>query len=286
MGNPWRVTMNEELERLVQGAVGGGRTCPSSSSPTRTATRTQQISQIPLLRRSGGCDNHHDHRRLLDGAELGDQRCLRGRHPGRDHRRRRHDAERPQRHAQPEPLGPRHGRGHRRSPARKAATCSRSSGISGHPLVQQENAGFDQAMAEHEKPHGRAQGQRGMDGEHHQSPAVLQALAHHAPADRRPCGTTGSETRVIAEAFEQAGRSVVPLVTGSITGDRAGILEREPRHLPLLRWGGPRPTLPRRTRFGSACGCCRARSRWAGTPSSRPCRPSPRPTCRTGISPA
>jgi ribose transport system substrate-binding protein len=50
--------------------------------------------------------------------------------------------------------------------------------------------------------------------------AVLQALATY-PGNIDAVWTTGSESRVVAEAFAQAGRKP-PLITGSITGDALG----------------------------------------------------------------
>ncbi|WP_152047794.1 substrate-binding domain-containing protein [Aureimonas psammosilenae] len=92
-------------------------------------------------------------------------------------------------------------------------------GISGHPLVQQENAGLDKAVAEA----GNLTIARKVSGEWTGSTtksAVLQALAT-TPQPIDAVWSTGSEARFIAEAFGQAGRPL-PLIAASISGDALG----------------------------------------------------------------
>ena len=55
---------------------------------------------------------------------------------------------------------------------------------------------------------------------------VLQTLATN-PAPIDAVWTTGSELRVVAEAFAEAGRPA-PLITGSITGDALGYWKANP----------------------------------------------------------
>jgi ribose transport system substrate-binding protein len=92
-------------------------------------------------------------------------------------------------------------------------------GISGHPLVQQENAGLEKAVAES----GNLTIARKVSGEWTGTTtksAVLQALAT-TPQQIDAVWSTGSEARFIAEAFQQAGRPL-PLIASSISGDALG----------------------------------------------------------------
>lgn len=92
-------------------------------------------------------------------------------------------------------------------------------GIPGSPIVAQENAGGDRAFAEHPDITvlGRVSGNWTANVT---KSVVLQSLATN-PSQIDAVWTTGSETRVIAEAFEEAGRPV-PLITGSMSGDALG----------------------------------------------------------------
>lgn len=71
---------------------------------------------------------------------------------------------------------------------------------------------------------------------------ILQTLATN-PSPIHGVWTTGSETRVIAEAFSQAGRPL-PVVTGSVTGDALGYWKANPDtfqftgHAVLPQWMG------------------------------------------------
>jgi ribose transport system substrate-binding protein len=92
-------------------------------------------------------------------------------------------------------------------------------GIAGHPIVAQERAGADRALKE--EPGLKVV--RTVNGNwtaNVTKTAVLQALATY-PGNIDAVWTTGSESRVVAEAFAQAGRKP-PLITGSITGDALG----------------------------------------------------------------
>src|SRR5579863_1617639 len=92
-------------------------------------------------------------------------------------------------------------------------------GIAGHPTVVQERTGADRALKE--EPGLKVV--RTVNGNwtaNVTKTAVLQALATY-PGNIDAVWTTGSESRVVAEAFAQAGRKP-PLITGSITGDALG----------------------------------------------------------------
>jgi ribose transport system substrate-binding protein len=92
-------------------------------------------------------------------------------------------------------------------------------GIAGHPLVQQENAGLEKAVAEA----GNLKIVRKVSGQWTGSTTktvTIQALAT-MPQQIDAVWSTGSEARFIAEAFEQAGRPL-PLITASISGDALG----------------------------------------------------------------
>lgn len=101
----------------------------------------------------------------------------------------------------------------------------RIEGIAGSPLVAQQRQGADRAFSE-------APGVkviRDVNGDW--SPnvtktVVLQVLAT-TPQQIDGVWTSGSETRIVAEAFEQAGRPV-PVLSGSISGDALGYWKENP----------------------------------------------------------
>ncbi|BCP51778.1 ribose ABC transporter substrate-binding protein [Kaistia sp. 32K] len=95
----------------------------------------------------------------------------------------------------------------------------RIEGIAGSPLVAQQRAGADKAFAE--APEVKVV--RDVNG--NWSPNVtktvtLQVLAT-TPQPIAGVWTSGSESRIVAEAFQQAGRPI-PVVSGSISGDALG----------------------------------------------------------------
>lgn len=101
----------------------------------------------------------------------------------------------------------------------------RVEGIAGSPLVAQQRAGADKAFAE--APDIKVV--RDVNG--NWSPnvtktVVLQVLATN-PQPIDAVWTSGSESRIVDEAFEQAGRPV-PLVSGSISGDALGYWKENP----------------------------------------------------------
>jgi ribose transport system substrate-binding protein len=98
-------------------------------------------------------------------------------------------------------------------------------GIAGHPIVAQERAGADKAMALY--PNLKVA--RVVNGDwtaNVTKTVVLQTLATN-PAPIDAVWTAGSESRVVAEAFVEAGRPA-PLITGSITGDALGYWKANP----------------------------------------------------------
>jgi ribose transport system substrate-binding protein len=92
-------------------------------------------------------------------------------------------------------------------------------GLAGHPIVISEGQGFDDAMKEYPDINvvARVNGNWTLSDT---KQAVTQVLATH-PEPIDAVWTTGSESRVIAEAFAEAGRPV-PLISGSLTGDILG----------------------------------------------------------------
>jgi ribose transport system substrate-binding protein len=98
-------------------------------------------------------------------------------------------------------------------------------GIAGHPIVVQEKEGADRALAEE----AGLKAVRTVNGNwtaNVTKSAILQALATY-PGNIDAVWTTGSESRVVAEAFAEAGRPV-PLITGSVTGDAIGYWKANP----------------------------------------------------------
>lgn len=98
-------------------------------------------------------------------------------------------------------------------------------GIAGHPIVVQEREGGDKALGENPK----LKVARTVNGNwtaNVTKTVVLQAIATN-PAPVDAVWTTGSESRVVAEAFSEAGRPA-PLITGSITGDALGYWKANP----------------------------------------------------------
>jgi ribose transport system substrate-binding protein len=98
-------------------------------------------------------------------------------------------------------------------------------GIAGHPIVVMERAGADESLAAH--PNLKVIGS--VNGNWTPSvtkSVVLQFLATN-PNQVDAVWTTGSESRLVAEAFAEAGRPE-PLITGSITGDALGYWKANP----------------------------------------------------------
>ena len=98
-------------------------------------------------------------------------------------------------------------------------------GIAGHPIVVQERAGADKALAAAPGLH-VVRAVNGNWTANVTKTVVLQALAT-SPQKIDAVWTTGSESRVVAEAFAQAGRPA-PLITGSVSGDALGYWKANP----------------------------------------------------------
>ncbi|MBN9021341.1 MAG: ABC transporter substrate-binding protein [Rhizobiales bacterium] len=98
-------------------------------------------------------------------------------------------------------------------------------GIAGAPIVEMERAGADKVLAEYPD----LKVVRAVNGNwtaNVTKTVVLQALATN-PTPVDAVWTTGSEARVVAEAFAEAGRPA-PVITGSITGDSLGYWKANP----------------------------------------------------------
>jgi ribose transport system substrate-binding protein len=99
-------------------------------------------------------------------------------------------------------------------------------GIAGHPIVAQEGAGRDAA---HQASCPGLEMIGPVNGDWTPTTTknvVLQTLATN-PSEIDAVWTTGSETRLVTEAFVQSGRPA-PLVTGSISGDALGYWHEHP----------------------------------------------------------
>lgn len=98
-------------------------------------------------------------------------------------------------------------------------------GIAGAPIVVQEREGAEKVLAANPE----LKVARSVNGNwtaNVTKTVVLQALATN-PAPIDAVWTTGSESRVVAEAFAEAGRPA-PLITGSLTGDALGYWKANP----------------------------------------------------------
>ncbi len=98
-------------------------------------------------------------------------------------------------------------------------------GIAGSPIVAQERAGADKALAASPGLH-VVRVVNGNWTANVTKTVVLQALAT-MPQKIDAVWTTGSESRVIAEDFAEANRPA-PLITGSISGDALGYWKAHP----------------------------------------------------------
>jgi ribose transport system substrate-binding protein len=97
-------------------------------------------------------------------------------------------------------------------------------GIAGAPIVALERAGADKALKGSDIKEARSV--NGNWTANVTKTAVLQALAT-TPQKIDAVWTTGSESRVVAEAFAEANRPQ-PLITGSISGDALGYWKAHP----------------------------------------------------------
>jgi ribose transport system substrate-binding protein len=215
-GNPWRVTVTNELKRLVEGLKSAGVDATFEVSDSNSDTG-QQINQIRAF---------IDKKCTIITSIAGSATAL------NDVIKAAHDAGIPFVTAAGSVTSPDAinvdsnyaAWGYDMIKAIAKETGGKADvllveGIAGHPIVAQERAGADRALKE--EPGLKVV--RTVNGNwtaNVTKTAVLQALATY-PGNIDAVWTTGSESRVVAEAFAQAGRKP-PLITGSITGDALG----------------------------------------------------------------
>ncbi len=221
-GNPWRVSVTNELRRLVEAAKAQGWTAEFEVSDSNNDT-SRQIAQIrafidkkcSIITAIAGSSTG------LDGAieaaykagipfvtAAGSVSSPDAINVDSNYARWGYDMM----HAVAGALG---GKGN----------VLMVEGIAGHPIVVQERAGADRALKESPGLH-VVRVVNGNWTANVTKTVVLQALAT-TPQKIDAVWTTGSESRVVAEAFAQAGRPA-PLITGSISGDALGYWKQHP----------------------------------------------------------
>ena len=221
-GNPWRVSVTRELRRLVEGARDKGLTASFEVADSNNDTG-RQIAQIRAFidRKCSVITAIAGSSTGLDGAiaaarqagipfitAAGSVTSADAINVDSNYARWGYDMM----HAVAATLG---GKGN----------VLMVEGIAGHPIVVQERSGADAALKESPGLHVL----RIVNGNwtaNVTKTVVLQALAT-TPQRIDAVWTTGSESRVIAEAFAQAGRPA-PLITGSISGDALGYWKEHP----------------------------------------------------------
>ncbi|RVD17230.1 ribose ABC transporter substrate-binding protein [Mesorhizobium sp. M7A.F.Ca.ET.027.02.1.1] len=221
-GNPWRVTVTKELKRLVDGLI-ADRTGSSFEGSDSNNDASQQINQIrafidkkcSIITSIPGSATALDD--AIDAAAkagipfitaAGSVTSPNAINVDSNYARWGYDMMTAIGKAQPD-----------------GASILLVEGIAGHPIVVQERQGADKALAENPK----LKISRNVNGNwtaNVTKTVVLQAIATN-PAPIDAVWTTGSESRVVAEAFAEAGRPA-PLITGSITGDALGYWKANP----------------------------------------------------------
>ncbi|KRB28482.1 ribose ABC transporter substrate-binding protein [Mesorhizobium sp. Root695] len=221
-GNPWRVTVTKELKRLVDGLIADG-TVSSFEVSDSNNDASQQINQIrafidkkcSIITSIPGSATALDD--AIDAAAkagipfitaAGSVTSPNAINVDSNYARWGYDMMTAIGKAQPD-----------------GASILLVEGIAGHPIVVQERQGADKALAENPK----LKISRNVNGNwtaNVTKTVVLQAIATN-PAPIDAVWTTGSESRVVAEAFAEAGRPT-PLITGSITGDALGYWKANP----------------------------------------------------------
>ncbi|RWP11595.1 ABC transporter substrate-binding protein [Mesorhizobium sp.] len=220
-GNPWRVTVTKELKRLVDGLIADG-TVSSFEVSDSNNDASQQINQIrafidkkcSIITSIPGSATALDD--AIDAAAkagipfitaAGSVTSPNAINVDSNYARWGYDMMTAIGKAQPD------------------GASILVEGIAGHPIVVQERQGADKALAENPK----LKISRNVNGNwtaNVTKTVVLQAIATN-PAPIDAVWTTGSESRVVAEAFAEAGRPA-PLITGSITGDALGYWKANP----------------------------------------------------------
>ena len=221
-GNPWRVTVTKELKRLVDGLIADG-TVSSFEVSDSNNDASQQINQIrafidkkcSIITSIPGSATALDD--AIDAAAkagipfltaAGSVTSPNAINVDSNYARWGYDMMTAIGKADP-----------------NGASILLVEGIAGHPIVVQERQGADKALAENPKLK-IARNVNGNWTANVTKTVVLQAIATN-PAPIDAVWTTGSESRVVAEAFAQAGRPA-PLITGSITGDALGYWKANP----------------------------------------------------------
>ncbi|TPM29859.1 ABC transporter substrate-binding protein [Mesorhizobium sp. B2-3-5] len=221
-GNPWRVTVTKELKRLVDGLIADG-TVSSFEVSDSNNDASQQINQIrafidkkcSIITSIPGSATALDD--AIDAAAkagipfitaAGSVTSPNAINVDSNYARWGYDMMTAIGKAEP-----------------NGASILLVEGIAGHPIVVQERQGADKALAEDAK----LKVARTVNGNwtaNVTKTVVLQAIATNPPPIDA-VWTTGSESRVVAEAFAEAGRPA-PLITGSITGDALGYWKANP----------------------------------------------------------
>lgn len=221
-GNPWRVTVTKELKRLVDGLIAEG-SVESFEVSDSNGDASQQINQIRAFI-DKGCSvitSFPGSATALDDAidaaaeagipyisGSGAVTSVNAINVDSNYARWGYDMMKSIAKALPE-----------------GGNVLLVEGIAGSPIVAQEREGGDKALAEH--PNLKvARSVNGNWTANVTKTVVLQALATN-PAPIDAVWTTGSESRVVAEAFAEAGRPA-PLITGSLTGDALGYWKANP----------------------------------------------------------
>jgi ribose transport system substrate-binding protein len=216
MGNPWRVSMTDELKRLVEGAIAKGDAASFELSDSNGDV-PQQIAQMRAFI-DKGCSVIT----TIAGSSTGLNDVIEAAFKAGIPVVTTASAV-----TSPYALNIQHnhnvwgydmGKGIAEE-LKDSGSVLMVEGIPGSPIVEHENAGGYRAFAEHPGLTilGKVSGNWTANVTKN---VVLQTLATN-PAPIDAVWTTGSETRVIAEAFEEAGRPQ-PLITGSMSGDALG----------------------------------------------------------------
>ena len=221
-GNPWRVTVTKELQRLVEGLIANGTVASFEVSDSNNDV-SQQINQIRAFIDKGcsiitsipGSATALDD--AIDAAAkagipfvtaAGSVTSPNAINVDSNYARWGYDMMGAVGAALPD-----------------GGSVLLVEGIAGHPIVAQERQGGDKALAENAK----LKVARSVNGNwtaNVTKTVVFQAIATN-PAPIDAVWTTGSESRVVAEAFAEAGRPA-PLITGSLTGDALGYWKANP----------------------------------------------------------
>ncbi|MCP4384945.1 MAG: substrate-binding domain-containing protein [Hyphomicrobiales bacterium] len=221
-GNPWRVSVTEEMHRLVDGLIASGDVTSFEISDSNGDV-SQQINQIRAFIESG-CSIITG----IPGSSTGVNDAIKA----------AYDAGIPFITASAYVTSPyainvdsnfwRWGNEMMAAIADKLdgkGNVLMVEGIAGAPIVPMQRDGAETVLAKYPD----LKVARSVNGNwtaNVTKTVVLQTLATN-PAPLNAVWTTGSESRVVAESFAEAGRPA-PLITGSITGDALGYWKENP----------------------------------------------------------